>query len=232
MVTDMATTYTLSELDTRMKDWAEAFTAAQADFQPIAKRHEATIGQSYSYKYADLNDVLEAVRPVLNKHGLSIAQSTVSEEGQIGVVTRIYHTSGHVEAFGPLLLPAGGDARSAGSAITYARRYSLTAALGISPDDDDDGEAATESHSETLAIPGGQPPAEPTKTDVEVTPGDWLKTSVEVFGLWTPDEKREAYTAAMTDLDFKKLSSMKRAKEVFEAMSEGYYRDRPEASPF
>lgn len=75
-------------------------------------------------------------------------------------------------------------------------------------------------------------PTEMTRTDVEVTPGDWLKTSVEVFGLWTPDEKREAYTAAMTGLEFKKLSSMKRAKQVFDAMSEGYYRDRPEASPF
>ena len=213
-------TIDLSELDTRMKDWTEAFTAAQAELPSIAKQHEATIGTSYSYKYADLNDVLEAVRPVLNKHGLSIAQSTVSEEGQIGVVTRIYHTSGHVETFGPLLLPAGGDARSAGSAITYARRYGLCAALGISPDDDNDGEAAQ------------QPESTPERTDVEVSPGDWLKTSVETFGLWTPEEKREAYTAAMTGLDFKKLSSMKRAKEVFEAMSEGYYRDRPEASPF
>lgn len=211
------------ELDTRIKEWTEAFTAAQADLPPIAKQHEAIIptktGSGYSYKYADLNDVLEAVRPVLNKHGLSIAQSTTSEEGQIGVMTRIYHTSGHVESFGPLLLPAGGDARSAGSAITYARRYGLCAALGISPDDDDDGEAAA-------------PPEGMTRTDVDISPGDWLKTSVDVFGLWTPDEKREAYTAAMTGLEFKKLSSMKRAKQVFEKMSEAYYEAQPEASPF
>jgi hypothetical protein len=216
-------TIDMSELDTRMKDWAEAFTAAQAELPPIGKRHEATIptktGGGYSYKYADLNDVLEAVRPVLNKHGLSISQSTVSEEGRIGVVTRIYHTSGHVETFGPLLLPAGGDARSAGSAITYARRYGLCAALGIAPDDDDDGAAA-------------EPPAEVTRTDVEVSPGDWLKTSVEAFGLWTPEQRREAYQKAMTGLEFKKLSSMDRAKEVFEKMSEAYYEDHPETGLF
>jgi len=231
------------------EEWTEAFTKAQAEIPPIPKLHEATIPtktSSYSYKYADLNDILEVVRPILNKHGLSIAQSTVSEEGQIGVVTRIYHTSGHVEKFGPLLLPAGGDARSAGSAITYARRYGLCAALGISPDDDDDGEAAqkAEHRSETVAIPGGQPPYEPApaedireeeppeRTDVKLTPNDWIKTSVEVFGLWTPEEKREAYATAMTGLECKKLSSMKRAKEVFEKMSEAYYEAQPEASPF
>ena len=215
-------TIDLSELDTRMKDWTEAFTKAQAELPSIAKQHEATIGTSYSYKYADLNDVLEAVRPVLNKHGLSIAQSTVSEEGQIGVVTRIYHTSGHVETFGPLLLPAGGDARSAGSAITYARRYGLCAALGISPDDDDDGEAAQ--------VP--EPKEGVTRTDVEVTPGDWLKTSVEVFGKWNSDEKNNAFKDAMTSLEFQRVSSMDRATEVFEKMAESYYEDHPETGLF
>ncbi len=217
------TTYdvtTLSELDTRMKDWAGAFTAAQAELPPIAKQHEATIGNSYSYKYADLNDVLEEVRPVLNKHGLSVAQSTVSEEGQIGVVTRIYHTSGHVETFGPLLLPAGGDARSAGSAITYARRYGLCAALGISPDDDDDGEAARE------------PEPKPERTDVEITPGEWLKTSVEAFAKWTSDERNNAYKDAMSSVEWVRVSSMDRAKEVFDHMAEAYYEDHPETGLF
>ncbi len=213
-----------TELDTRIKDWAEAFAAAQAELPPIGKRHEATIptktGGGYSYKYADLNDVLEAVRPVLNKHGLSISQSSVSEEGKIGVVTRIYHTSGHVETFGPLLLPAGGDARSAGSAITYARRYGLCAALGIAPDDDDDGEAARE-------------PAEPpTRTDVEVSPGDWLKTSVDAFSKWSSEERNNAFKDAMEVSEFQRLSSLDRAKEVFERMAESYYSDHPETGLF
>lgn len=208
---------------TLMRDWTEAFTAAQADIPAIPKLHEAVIptktGQ-YSYKYADLNDVLEVVRPVLNKHDLSISQSTVSEEGRIGVVTRIYHTSGHVEEFGPLLLPAGGDARSAGSAITYARRYALCAALGISPDDDDDGEAARE------------PESAPTRTDVEVSPSDWLKTSVEALSKWNSDEKNAAFKDAMTAFSFQRVSSMDRAKEVFEKMANEYYEDHPETGLF
>ena len=221
-------TIDLSELDTRMKDWAEAFTAAQAELPPIRKHHEANIptktGGSYSYTYADLNDILEVVRPVLNKHGLSIAQSPMSKEGQIGVATRIYHTSGHVENFGPLLLPAGGDARSAGSAMTYARRYGLCAALGISPDDDDDGAAAED--------PDYGTPEPPTRTDVEVPPNDWLEKSVEAFGKWTSDEKNAAFKDAMEVLEFKRLSSLDRAKEVFEKMAEAYYEDHPETGLF
>ncbi len=208
-----------AEMD--MKGWAEAFTEAQAELPPIAKQHEATIGNSYSYKYADLADVLEAVRPVLNKHGLSISQSSVSEEGKIGVITRIYHTSGHVETFGPLLLPAGGDARSAGSAITYARRYGLCAALGIAPDDDDDGAAAEQP---------AEPP--PTRTDVEVSPSDWLKTSVEAFSKWTSDERNNAYKDAMSSVEWVRVSSMDRAKEVFNLMAEAYYEDHPETGLF
>lgn len=205
-----------------IEQWAEAFTTAQAEIPSIPKLHEAVIptktGGSYSYKYADLNDVLEVVLPVLNKHGLSVAQSPVSEEGKIGVLTRVYHTSGHVEEFGPLLLPAGGDARNAGSAITYARRYGLCAALGISPEDDDDAEAAVQQ--------------EPTREDVEVTPGDWLKVQVEVFGLWTPEQKRDAYSEAMKALEYERLSSLGRAKKVRDRMADAYYVNNPEAGLF
>ncbi len=206
-----------------MKEWVEAFTAAQAEMPPVVKRQKAEIptksGGSYSYSYADLGDVLEAVRPVLNEHGLSVAQSPITEDGKVGVLTYIYHTSGHFEQFGPLFLPAGNDARGAGSAVTYARRYALCAVLGISPDDDDDGEAASE-------------PEEPERTEVEVSPGDWLETSVEVFGLWTPDDKNAAFQTAMGSLEFQRVSSLDRAKQVFDHMAAAYYEDHPETGLF
>ncbi len=131
-------------------EWAEAFAKAQSEFPTIAKTKTANIptkaGGSYSYSYADLGDTIDAVRPILVKHGLAFAQSAVTQDDKIGIETRIYHTSGHVEVFGPLYLAAGGDARAAGSAITYARRYSLTAALGITSDEDTDG-ATPDSHN-------------------------------------------------------------------------------------
>ncbi len=121
--------------------WIEAFTKAQAEFPTIAKTKTADMG-TYSYTYADLGDIIEAVRPILVEHGLAFAQSAVTLDGKVGIETRVYHTAGHVEVFGPLYLPAGNDARSAGSAVTYARRYSLTAALGITSDEDADGAGA------------------------------------------------------------------------------------------
>jgi hypothetical protein len=125
----------------------EAFVKAQAEFPSIHKDKTATIetkkGGQFSYSYADLPTILEQVNPVLKKHGFAVGQAVVSEDGNVGVETRIYHKSGHVEAFGPLFLPSGDDARSAGSAVTYARRYSLCAALGIATDEDDDGAAAS-----------------------------------------------------------------------------------------
>lgn len=127
--------------------WIAAFSEAQKEFPPITKDKTATIqtkaGGSFSYSYADLPTILDLVSPVLEKHGLAVAQSAVSLDGGVGVETRIYHTEGHVETFGPVYLPAGDDARGAGSAVTYARRYSLCAALGIAADEDDDAAAVS-----------------------------------------------------------------------------------------
>ncbi len=129
-----------------------ALAAASAAMPAIGKDRAATIptkaGGSFSYRYADLADVLSAVRPALAAQGLSILQSARAEEGALLVATRILHASGQwVEADGPGVSLAGLDARGVGSAMTYARRYSLVAALGIAPDDDDDGAAAVSGRS-------------------------------------------------------------------------------------
>lgn len=139
--------------------WAKSFVAAQASFPKIDKGKTAKIptksGSSYSYKYADLADVITAIQPVLAKNGLAQAQAVETHDGLVSVTTRIYHSEGHVEEFGPVNLRAGGTAQEAGSAITYARRYSLCAALGIVPDEDDDGKIASQ-------FEAGSAPAEPT----------------------------------------------------------------------
>lgn len=130
-------------------EWTEAFLTAQAEFPEIPKNKTARIdtkgGGSYSYQYADLPDVLGVVRPILNANGLAVAQVLGGDAEGITVTTRIYHKSGHFEEFGPLTLPSGGTAQAAGSAVTYARRYGLAAALGIAPDEDDDGVSASHS---------------------------------------------------------------------------------------
>ena len=122
---------------------ATALVAFQADVKDPVKTRSAEIksertGKTFSYKYVDLADVLEAVRPALKTHGLAIAQELVTDNaGQVGATTLIMHTSGQYLVSGPVFVPAGDDARDTGKAATYARRYSMLAALNMAAADDD-----------------------------------------------------------------------------------------------
>ena len=96
-------------------------------------------------KYADLGSVVDAIKPALVKNELFFAQLTHEQQGGVCVETVVCHSSGEQMSFGKLFVPAGkNDAHGYGSALTYARRYSLMAAFGVCPEDDD-GNAATAS---------------------------------------------------------------------------------------
>ena len=122
-------------------DLAAAFAAAQAEMPDITKGRTANVG-TYRYTYADLSDVLGALRPVLARHDLFITQNVVSRANVVDVWTTIGHKSGQAYDFGPMSFPAGGTPQTAGSAVTYARRYSLLAAVGLATEDDDGHAAA------------------------------------------------------------------------------------------
>lgn len=103
----------------------------------------------YKSKYSTLDNVINTVKPVLAKYGLSYIQSpSTSEDGlHIGTTTLLMHESGEWIESDPIVLPAYKlgkdavkiyDAQAAGIAITYSRRYSLSALLGVSSEDDDD----------------------------------------------------------------------------------------------
>lgn len=97
----------------------------------------------FKTKYADLSNVVEAIKPALTKHGLFFAQRTKEMSGGVCVETVVYHSSGESLSFGELFVPASKqDAQGYGSALTYARRYSLMAAFGVAPEDDDGNAAA------------------------------------------------------------------------------------------
>lgn len=182
-MTTEATITHINEFQARA-EWIAAFLAAQGAFPPISKTKTASIktksGSDYSYSYADLPDILDAVQPALAANGLGIAQSVVGQLADLAVETRIYHSGGWVEVFGPLHLPGGDDARSAGSAVTYARRYALCAALGIAPDEDDDGGAATPRRSPN--------PTEPVSADEPHCPA-CKAINGEIVGVFQNDKK-------------------------------------------
>ena len=120
-------------------------STALAKFQGEVKNPTNTAQNPfYKSSYAPLNDVLNLVRPILSKNGLSVVQAPSGDGESIIVTTTLLHNSGEYIEFPPLVLKADkATAQGAGSAITYARRYALSAILGISSEDDDDGNHAT-----------------------------------------------------------------------------------------
>lgn len=119
-----------------------AFVAAQKQMINVGKGRRANAGQ-FGYNYADLSDVLSDVRPVLTVNGLGITQTAEVVGDDVILWTTLVHTSGQFITAAPTRLAAGKTAQQTGSSITYARRYSLLAMLGVAAaDDDDDGASA------------------------------------------------------------------------------------------
>lgn len=104
------------------------------------------VNSHFKSKYADLAGIRDTVMPVLSKHGFSIIQLTEIGASGFCLVTMLLHESGQfIEGRYPLpdLLE---KPQAMGSAVTYARRYALSAMCGIAAEEDDDGEAAQNSN--------------------------------------------------------------------------------------
>lgn len=102
------------------------------------------VNPAFKSKYASLDGILDTVRPVLAKHGLGLTQAIVASEGRVGVRTSIVHPEGILD-MGEVSVAVKPDttAQQIGSSITYLRRQSIQAAMGIATDTDDDGASAS-----------------------------------------------------------------------------------------
>lgn len=131
---------------------ATALAAAVRAMKPIPKAETGQIG-SRQYKYADLATVIEAVRKPLADAGLVVVQTPEVNGAGFVLVTRLQHVSGQwLEASYPL--PTDVGSQELGSALTYARRYSLCAVLGVAAEDDDDGALASVPAPRRESAPG------------------------------------------------------------------------------
>ena len=121
-----------------------ALVEAQGKFGKLKKDRAVEVstrgGGAYSFRYATLDETIGMLRPVLSDCGLAFLQPIVpGPNGGLVLVTRIQHRDGEwMEAAVPLPDPKG-DYQAFGSAVTYFKRYSITAFLGITSDEDDDG---------------------------------------------------------------------------------------------
>ncbi|MFJ1815076.1 ERF family protein [Staphylococcus saprophyticus] len=99
----------------------------------------------FKSKYVPLENVVEAIDDVAPKHGLTYSQYPVTtENGLVGISTVLLHESGEFIEFPPATTkPDKNTPQGVGSALTYMRRYSLSAVFGITSDQDDDGNEAS-----------------------------------------------------------------------------------------
>lgn len=116
----------------------------------LAKAQAKIIGASkdaanpfFKSRYADLSSVWEACRGPLSENGLSVTQMPHDIEGKLHLTTLLMHKSGQwLRCDYPVIVAKPNDPQALGSGITYARRYSLSAVVGVAQVDDDGNAAA------------------------------------------------------------------------------------------
>ncbi len=160
-----------------INELAAALAKAQGEIKGAVKDANNPFHRSM---YADLQSVWDAIRGPLSSHGLSVVQFPEEIDGKLVLYTMLAHESGQWVASHLPITPGYTDKQgefvplydpqAMGSAITYARRYSLQAAAGVAPMDDD-GNAASGKDRHDVAPKGANLPRRPTETQ-EIT-GKW-----------------------------------------------------------
>jgi len=189
---DTASIKTLAEIYERFeakraeREYNAALTAFQGECPRILK--ESTVafptrgGGNFSSRYAKLEAIVTAVRPLLQAHGFSYSFDTELQEKQVVAICRLHHVGGHSTST-PFVTPVDpapklSEAHAVASAVSFAQRYAFQLALGIVTGlPDDDGKAAftgeTISPAELTAL---QRLVDETKADV---PSFWKFAGVE-----------------------------------------------------
>lgn len=173
---------------------AAALAAAQSEIEGAKK--DGT-NPHFRSSYTTLASIWDACREALTKNGIAVTQSPylagIDDSGAtVGVVTRLVHSSGQWLE-GDLVLPVSkADAQGFGSAITYARRYSLAAMVGVCPEDDD----AESAVGDRSAAPSRS--AYP-KSRPQIVSGKRELTEVETLRLQVQDKIRQLQAATLIE---------------------------------
>jgi hypothetical protein len=192
---------------------AFAFVRAQAGFGAALK---TSTNPHFKSRYADLSACVEAVIDSLHKNGFALLQKTHECETGVAVETILMHESGEQISGGILRVPASKlDPQGYGSALTYARRYSLMAVCGIAPEDDD-GNAASKP-KKPMQIPANTAGQDYLEKCNEQERALILDYAMEIEG--ADDQGAfETYTRAKAELDtdqqaalWSKVNSQKRS---------------------
>ena len=133
---------------------APALIKAQSQMQGISKEGK---NPAFKSKYVTLDSILDTLRPILTSNGLMLTQGSQQPETMqsVTVESRIIHTSGEWISTTVTIPVTKPDAHGLGSALTYGRRYSVSALLAISADEDDDANASVAPRDDYRRSPQG-----------------------------------------------------------------------------
>jgi len=189
----------------KVENIAKAFVKAKRQFRPALK--EKANPAFKGSRYADLGACIEAVDDAFLANGIVMYQETLPDDCGVTVETVLLHESGESIRSGRLHVPASKqDPQGYGSALTYARRYSLMAACGIAPEDDDGNAASRPPPVREIA-----PPPAPTQQPMPE----------EVVAEWLDDMKR---TASVADLKTVFGSAWKAAGSVGDTAAKAQFK--------
>ena len=113
--------------------------SAQKKIASIKKKSENPF---YKSKYADINEYLSVVKPILNEFGLVIFQPLTIRDGKNALKTMIIDSESEKDITSVVILPEGADAQKQGAIITYFRRYAIQSLLSLEAEDDDGNSAS------------------------------------------------------------------------------------------
>ena len=175
---------------------AEALAAAQANIDDPKKNRT---NPHFKSRYTDLSACLDAVRGPLAAEGLALVQEATTADGLLSVETILLHASGE-RRFGRLSIPAPSKPQDVGSALTYLRRYSLSAAISIAPDDAGDGGAGQQGAAvaESKRAAPSQRHQRPTEAHGPPEPPDMraeIRRRFVIEGVRSAEEASEALLA-------------------------------------
>ena len=145
-------------MSNEINELATALAKAQGEFSAVPK---SSVNPFFKSKYAPLPEVMAAAIPILSKNGLSISQFIgVDQEGRDLLTTYLMHTSGqYIVQDMRLHLGKDDTSQALGSSVTYARRYQILSVCGMVQDEDDDGNASTQSSLQSTPAPKPVPRA-------------------------------------------------------------------------
>lgn len=208
----------MTERSTEIKNLAAALAKAQAAIQPAVKDKT---NPAFRSRYADLASVWDACRKPLTDNGLSIVQMPVdAEAGRVALETMLLHVSGEFISSTVSTALVKADPQGVGSALTYLRRYALSAVVGVVADEDDDGNRASQpaqrNGGAAYEAPAQQQAQPATNGNGHGAPGKASEKQIKMlFAIWNKagfngklsDWIAESYGCGVDDLNVKQASA-------------------------